>query len=135
MNFLKITLLALFVNLTACDPDSSSPNGNTPASGKWKVSYFFDKQDKSSYYANYTFEFESNGTLTATNGGQNWAGIWQTGVDDSKNKFVIDFNGSVPSALGELEEDWLIISMDANLMHFEHLSGGNGDTDIVKFVK
>ncbi|MBL7808484.1 MAG: hypothetical protein JNN28_11740 [Saprospiraceae bacterium] len=131
-------LLLVFMGLTACDDNSSSGNngnGATPASGTWKVSYFFDKQDETSYYNNYTFEFGANGSLSATNGSQTWTGTWATGFDDSANKFLIDFNGSVPSALGELEEDWRIIQMDANFMHFEHTSGGNGDTDVLKFSK
>lgn len=131
-------LLLVFMGFAACDDNSSSGNngsGATPASGTWKVSYFFDKQDETSNYTNYTFEFGANGSLSATNGSQTWSGTWATGFDDSANKFLIDFNGSIPSALEELEEDWRIIQMDANLMHFEHTSGGNGDTDVLKFSK
>lgn len=131
-------LLLVFMGFAACDDNSSSGNngsGATPASGTWKVSYFFDKQDETSNYTNYTFEFGANGSLSATNGSQTWSGTWATGFDDSANKFLIDFNGSIPSALEELEEDWRIIQMDANLMHFEHTSGGNGDTDVLKFNK
>ncbi len=91
--------------------------------------------DETSNYTNYTFEFGASGSLSATNGSQTWSGTWATGFDDSANKFLIDFNGSIPSALEELEEDWRIIQMDANLMHFEHTSGGNGDTDVLKFSK
>ncbi|MCC6459588.1 MAG: hypothetical protein IT260_03890 [Saprospiraceae bacterium] len=116
--------------------DNSTPGGNNPpAAGTWKVSYFFDKQDESSNYSSYTFEFNSDGSLSASNGSQTWAGTWSTNCDDSANKFCIFFNGSVPSALSELEEDWLIIQKNDNFMHFEHTSGGNGDTDIVHFTK
>ena len=38
-------------------------------------------------------------------------------------------------ALGELEEDWRIIELQDDFMHFEHTSGGNGDTDVLKFTK
>lgn len=118
------------------DDNSSGGNNNqVPAAGSWKVSFFFDKQDKTGNYSSYTFEFQSNGSMSASNGSQTWQGTWLTGFDDSKNKFLIDFNGSVPSTLSELEEDWLIISMDDNNMHFEHTSGGNGDTDVLKFKK
>ncbi|MCC7466552.1 MAG: hypothetical protein IT261_09795 [Saprospiraceae bacterium] len=130
--------LLLFTGLIACDDNSSSSNngsGPTPAAGVWKVSYFFDKQDETSYYSGFTFEFGANGSLSATNGSQTWSGTWATGFDDSSNKFLIDFSGAVPSALGELEEDWRIIKMESNQMHFEHTSGGNGDTDVLKFSK
>ncbi len=133
-------VLPLFLlAFSACHhDDDNSPNGGnniTPAAGTWKITYFFDKQDETSNYTNYTFEFGDNGSLTASNGSQTWTGTWTTGSDDSANKFVIDFSGTLPSALSDLEEDWRIITMDDHLMHFEHTSGGNGDTDVVKFTK
>ncbi len=118
--------------------DSSNPGGGTnvtPAAGQWKVTFFFDKKDETSNYTGYVFEFGSNGSLSASNGSQTWTGTWSTGIDDSANKFLIDFTGTVPSALSDLEEDWLIIQISDNFMHFEHTSGGNGDTDVLKFSK
>lgn len=137
--FLPLLLLSALV-FTSCDDNSSGNNGNnnggaTPSAGTWKVSYFFDKQDETSYYTNYTFEFGANGSLSASNGSQTYSGTWATGIDDSADKFLIDFSGTVPSALSELEEDWRIIKMDSDFMHFEHTSGGNGDTDVLKFSK
>lgn len=131
-------LMLLAGLLAACNhgnDDNPGPNGNPPAAGTWRISYFYDKQDETSNYAGYTFEFGSSGALTATQGGQTWSGSWSTGFDDSHNKFLIDFNGNPPSALLELEEDWHILEQTDDLMHFEHTSGGNGDTDVVKFVR
>ncbi len=128
--FLGLILIA------ACGKDNSTPGGsNPPASGLWKVTYFFDKQVETSNYAGYTFEFKTDGTLIAINGGQSYAGTWSTNCDDSSNKFCIFFNGTAPSALKELAEDWRIIEKNSGFMHFEHTSGGNGDTDVVHFTK
>jgi hypothetical protein len=129
--------LVAFMLTTSCQQNNQDDNSqNTPASGTWKVSYFWDKSDETSNYTGYTFEFKSDGTLLAAKSGQNWSGNWSSGYDDSKDKFLIQFNtSSIPSALEELQEDWIIIQMDDSLMHFEHTSGGNGDTDILKFVK
>ncbi|MBL7827778.1 MAG: hypothetical protein JNJ57_14200 [Saprospiraceae bacterium] len=137
MRLLSSALLLLALTFAACSNDDNSGNSNNPvpASGAWKISYFFDKQDKTGNYTSYSFEFLSNGAMSATGGGQTYNGAWLTGFDDSKNKFLIDFSGAVPSALQELEEDWLIIQMTDDSMHFEHTSGGNGDTDILKFSK
>ena len=136
--FLPLFLLSS-VAFASCDDKSSSNNSNnnnvTPASGIWKVSYFFDKQDETSNYSSYTFEFGSNGSLTASNGSQTYNGTWATGIDDSSNKFLIDFSGTIPSSLSDLEEDWQIIKIESNFMHFEHTSGGNGATDVLKFRK
>ncbi|MBV6442012.1 MAG: hypothetical protein DYG98_02375 [Haliscomenobacteraceae bacterium CHB4] len=144
MNHVKIAfaafsmlLLAAFVSCQKSDDNSPGGNNNnvTPAAGQWKVTYFFDKKDETGNYTGYTFEFGANGSLAASNGNQTWTGTWQTGIDDSADKFLIDFTGVVPSALLELEEDWRIITIEDNFMHFEHTSGGNGDTDVLKFTK
>lgn len=143
MKLIKSIPAILFFALTALvscqsgDDSSNSGSGNnvTPAAGQWKITYFFDKKVETGNYSAYVFEFGSNGSLSAFNGSQTWNGTWATGVDDSANKFVIDFSGAVPSALTELEEDWRIIEISDNFMHFEHTSGGNGDTDVVKFTK
>ncbi|HMX38912.1 MAG TPA: hypothetical protein PK971_09640 [Saprospiraceae bacterium] len=129
---IALLLSALFA---ACKKDGSTSPLAAPSAGTWKVVYFFDKQDETSYYAAYSFEFGAKGSLSATNGSQTWSGTWLTGSDDSANKFTIDFSGPVPSALAELEEDWRIIALEDEFMHFEHTSGGNGDTDVLKFKK
>jgi hypothetical protein len=132
-----ILLISAFTSCTNSDDNSSGGNGNnqTPNAGTWKVSHFYDKKDETGNYASYTFEFGTDGSLSASNGSQTWSGTWQTGFDDSADKFLIDFNGTLPSALSELEEDWRIIKIEDNFMHFEHTSGGNGDTDVLKFTK
>ena len=132
---LPMSLFFLFACTNSDDNPSGGGNPVTPSAGVWKVSYFFDKKDETSNYAGYTFDFGANGSLSATNGSQTWNGTWLTGFDDSTDKFLIDFTGTVPSALSELEEDWHIISVQDNFMHFEHTSGGNGDTDVLKFTK
>jgi hypothetical protein len=134
--FFFLAISTTFLFLPSCDPNNgSNNNGSTPPPGQWKVSYFFDKQEETGNYASYVFEFGSNGSLSATNGVQTWTGTWATGFDDSKDKFLMDFSGIVPSALAELEEDWLIILITDDQMHFEHTSGGNGDTDVLKFAR
>ncbi len=146
MKYLKNTValttfaLLLSMSFSACGLiDDDSPitpgGGDPPSAGQWKVSYFFDKQEETGNYNGYTFEFGPNGELTATQGTQVWTGTWSTGFDDSKDKFLMDFAGAHPSALEELEEDWLIIEQTDSFMHFEHTSGGNGDTDVAQFTK
>lgn len=133
----SLPLLAIILFSCTKNDDNSSGEGNNiaPSAGTWKVTYFFDKQNETNNYTHYTFEFGSNGSLTATDGSQTWSGTWLTGFDDSDDKFLIDFTGTVPSPLSELEEDWRIITIEDNFMHFEHTSGGNGDTDVLKFTK
>ncbi len=134
-----LSSMAFFAACTSPDDNSNNNNNNgsnsTPGAGTWKVSYFFDKKVETGNYSSYTFEFGANGSMSASNGSQTWNGTWLTGFDDSANKFMIDFSGTLPSALTDLEEDWKIIEISDNFMHFEHTSGGNGDTDVLKFTK
>ena len=90
--FLALLLLS-FAFLTACGdhPPNNPSNNITPSAGKWKVAYFFDKQDETSNYSSYTFEFQANGTLIASNGNQTFSGTWTTGIDNSSDMFLIDF--------------------------------------------
>ena len=130
-----LQISALFI-FSSCS--NSNNSGNTvphPANGDWKVSYFFDKQDETSNYSSYTFNFASGGTLTAVGNGQTVTGTWSNNCDDSGDKFCISFGSNASSALQELSEDWRVIEMKDNFMHFEHTSGGNGDTDVLKFEK
>lgn len=81
-------------------------NNNTPA-GKWVVSYYFDKKDETPDYAGYTFEFNTDKTITVSKAGVNTAGIWNQGTDDGKQKFTIAIN-TTDNKLLELNEDWVI---------------------------
>ena len=132
-----IAVITLGFLLTGCDKSSNSNSGisQPPASGEWKVTYFFDKGDETSYYSGYTFEFKDGGVLVATKGASTWTGTWSDNCDDSSSKFCIGFSGGVPSPLEEISEDWRVIEITDSFMHFEHTSGGNGDTDILHFEK
>lgn len=120
------------ISTTACSKSNAPLIGST-IHGTWKISYLWDKQDLTSRYNNYTFDFDANGTLTAFNGQQSYSGTWKTGVDDSKDKFVIQFLGIVPSDLSRLSEDWIIVEITATSMHLTH--GGGSNPDILKFTK
>ncbi len=137
------SLLFLFVILAgmtaSCrrshDDNSGGPNIVSPASGAWKVTYFFDKKDETGHFSAFVFEFQNDGTLLAVRAGDTYRGIWRSFTDSGVQKFVMNFPGVHPSALEELEEDWRIIQLDLSLMYFDHVSGGDGGTDIVKFEK
>jgi hypothetical protein len=132
---LSALILCVVCFITACTTTTPNPSNTTPAAGTWKITSFIDdSKDETSDYNGYTFDFDSNGVLKAKKDSQNWSGTWQTGVDDSANKLVMAFN-SGNSVLSELEEDWRIIEMSDTFIHLEHVSGGNGGTDVVKFSK
>jgi hypothetical protein len=102
MSLRKILLIGtLFLSLFGCSNDDDN---NPPApDGNWKVVYYWDEKDETSDFSSYSFVFNSNGTVSATNGGIIVTGIWS----ESSTKFTLNF-GADP-LLSELNDDWLKI--------------------------
>ena len=112
--FLLGLVLATAV-LQSCDhansvnSNASSNASQVAQSGTWKVSLFIDSgNDETSDFNGYSFVFNSGGTLTATRNGSSQTGTWS--VNTSSNKFNIDLGPKTATQLGELTDDWKIIS-------------------------
>lgn len=75
--------------------------------GTWVITNFMDSGDnETNHFTRYSFSFNTNGTLVATNGTETVNGSWSITEDDSSN--------------------------DIDLMH---ISGGNGGTNLLVFEK
>jgi hypothetical protein len=139
MNTQKIfqtAVIALFLLLlSSCKKDSVSANVSTTIqNGSWKISLFNDSgNDETNHFTGYSFNFGSGGAVSASNGSSSVSGSWSTGNDDSQNKLNLNFgdNGN----FGELSDDWHIISESSTKIELEDVSGGNGGTDLLTFVK
>ena len=132
---LNLLLLASLIQLSSCkkDDNNSPAIGSTLQTGTWKVSYFNDSgKDETYYFTNYTFQFNSNGTVTATINSSNNNGTWSNSNDDSQDKLNLFFS-SIP--LDELNSDWHILEQNSNTIKLEDVSGGNGGTDLLTFSK
>lgn len=132
----KTAFFFLFVAsmlLMACNKDNSQVSENLQQ-GTWKISYFNDGgNDETSHFTNYVFTFSAGGTATAVNGNNSVIGTWSTGTDDSHAKLVLYFGTQSP--FDELDEDWHILQQSATSIQLEHVSGGNGDIDLLTFTK
>jgi hypothetical protein len=111
-----VTMIFAWLCLASCTKTNSnlaSTASQSAVSGAWKVSLFQDSNsgDETSNFSGYSFVFNSTGTVTATNGGTAKNGTWS--VSSSSGKFIIDLgpkdNSNRP--LGELSDDWRIISV------------------------
>lgn len=83
-----------------------------PTAGTWRVTLFSERgNDETSDFSGYTFTFDSDGTAIATKTGANRNGTWS--INNSSTKFNIDFGvkGDANKPLGELTDDWEIISV------------------------
>jgi hypothetical protein len=154
----KILMLVLLLSTTLFSAMCSSDDGpnssnniqdqidqveNTAVSGSWVITYFFDTdQEETSNYNGYSFDFAANGVLTATNVTNTYTGTWSVtddsnSMDDSSSDDDIDFNifFSTPEDFAELSDDWDIISHTSTQIKLIDVSGGNGGTDYLTFVK
>jgi major membrane immunogen (membrane-anchored lipoprotein) len=132
---LNLLLLASLIQLSSCKKDdNNSPSiGSTLQTGTWKVSYFNDSgNDETNDFTNYTFQFSSNGVVTATINSSSNTGTWSNSNDDSQDKLNLLFS-AVP--LDELNSDWHILEQNSNTIKLEDVSGGNGGTDYLTFSK
>ena len=130
----------LVLNFSSCsdgNDDSSGPSAAVSTSlrsGTWKVVSFVDNgNDETIDYSSFVFTFSNSGTVTAVNNILTVNGTWSTGIDDSKHKLNLNFPNS--SVLTELTEDWEIVSNSSTTVSLRHISGGNGEVDLLVFQK
>lgn len=131
---LSFIALATF---TSCTDDSSNNNNinDVVTSTSWKVTNFTeDGTDQTYHFTNYTFTFDDNGTMSATNGTNTYNGTWTKGTDDSTPKLILTFSVS-SGPFEEISEDWQILSSTSSLIDLKHISGGDGSVDLLKFEK
>ncbi|WP_345277866.1 hypothetical protein [Litoribaculum gwangyangense] len=154
--FVYVLFMMLFLSLmsTTCSSDDDinpidnsleiNDIKNTVQSGSWEITSFFDSGvDETNHYIGYSFTFNSDGTLTASNGSETVNGTWSVTDDDSSNDDSvssndIDFNifFSAPAMFNDdLTEDWEILDRSATKIELIHVSGGNGGTDTLTFEK
>ena len=140
-NYINLTAVILLV-LTAFNsckkednssPDASSVLNSNVQQGSWRVTYYNDSgTDETSHYTGYTFMFNSNGTITATNSGSSVNGTWSSGNDNRTLKLILNFSAA---PFNELNTDWHVIQQSSTIIKLEDVSGGGGGTDYLTFEK
>lgn len=100
--------------------------------GVWYVTYFFDDFDETTDFADYEFNFASDGTAGATNTVGTTPGTWTYYVDSSVDKVDLFFGTASP--LDELDEDWEILEATQDIIRLRHESG-DGSLDYVTYER
>jgi hypothetical protein len=147
---LKIWIYAslfLVLSLAACNDDDDDEIKtildnieSNVESGTWRISKFIDSgDDETNDFAGYVFTFESNGVLNATNGANSYDGTWSitdsNSNDDSQDDLDFNINFNLMNEFEDLNDDWDIISQSSTKIELIDVSGGNGGTDFLTFVK
>ena len=146
--FLIATILTLSVVLTSCSSDDTisidsldiQQVADVTKDGSWRISSYIDSgKDETSDYNGYSFDFADNGLLSATNGSNTYNGSWSVTNDSSSSSSQddIDFNifFSAPENFEELSDDWDIVSVSNSKIELIDVSGGDGETDSLTFIK
>ena len=137
---------AMLLGTASCSSDddnsSSDPGAQVTAtvtSGNWRITNFNDSgTDETSHFTGYNFTFGSSGVLNASNNVNNYTGVWTVTEDDSDDSIDdLDFNiGFIdPIDFIDLTEDWQILERTSTKLRLQHVSGGNGGTDLLTFEK
>jgi hypothetical protein len=135
----NLIILFFFFSFIACQDNSNTAplaNDGSTVVGTWKVKTYIDNKsrDQSSNYAAYTFNFLENGTLEALKNGTKAKGTFSYLSDSGKQKFLINFTNA-SSELSELNEDWILVEKTDKQMTLTNVSGGNGGTSTLVFIK
>jgi hypothetical protein len=110
----------------------------------WKVSYFFENNiDETSSFSTFSFAFNSDGSVEATNDLFTETGTWRyedssndssddDGIDNDEELVILFATNSV---LDELSDDWHITSATASKIELYDISGGSGNTNYLTLIK
>jgi hypothetical protein len=141
MKYFAIIGIILGVSVfTACDDDNSQNDNltndvvNTVQDGTWRITLFNDSgKDETYHFTGYSFIFQSNGTVTATKSSSSVSGTWSVTSGSSSSKFNLNFGPDDP--FEELNDDWDILENSSSEIRLKDVSGGDGTTDLLTFVK
>lgn len=102
--------------------------------GDWYVTYFFDDTDETTDFADFTFNFNSDGTATATDLSGSTNGSWSTSAgDETVLELNLNFGATIP--LDQIAEDWDVLEYSNDIIRLKDLSGGDGSTDFLTFER
>lgn len=119
--------------------DNCSGNTNTSldfvqvlTSGVWKISYFFDDEERTAFYNGYQFSFKSDYTVVASKSEISKSGTWLIKTNNGEREFKIDFDEDY---LNNLEENWEVFEFNTSELHFRDPSDDSVETDYLYFTK
>lgn len=144
----KTILLAFLVfvlSIVSCTEDDNVVNitiqtqiQNITESGTWIITNFNDSgNDETGHFRCYSFTFNPNGTVIASNGTNTYNGTWSitdsNSNDDSQDDLDFNIHFNLTNEFEDLNDDWDIVSYNSNTISLIDISGGGGGTDLLTF--
>ena len=107
----------------------------TVESGDWRITNYSDTDnDETTNYVGYSFTFNSDGTLGATDGNTSVSGAWSMTTSDVDE---LDFNifFTTPDIFEVLADDWEIKKYSSSKIELIDVSSEVNSTDYLTFEK
>ena len=101
--------------------------------GDWYITYFFDDEDETADFADYVFNYATDGTATATGPGGTTNGTWSTSSGD-ETELELNLNFGTTPPLDELAEDWDVLEVSNEIIRLKDRSG-DGSNDFLTFER
>jgi hypothetical protein len=126
----KLALICSVFFVSSCHKSDDNMDGNNTGdvtSGTWHVTLFTDSgNDETSDFSGYNFSFNSNGSLSVSKSSSSATGTWSK----SSSKFNIDLGpkSDANKPLGELTDDWQIISISSTQIKLGDDNSASGES-------
>ncbi|CAM3376541.1 hypothetical protein [Aequorivita lipolytica] len=143
----RVLIVLAIVIFASCSSDDDSGDVNTNEfenikttlpQGEWEVSKLIDGQtDHTASFESFVFTFKEDGTVRAQNDLFTENGTWaydnSSSSSDSSEELILQFSEMTP--FDEINDDWDIVSVSNSKIELSDVSGGNGDVELLTFVK
>ncbi len=140
----NLFILFTIISLAACSSNDDSGDANTNEfeqiestlpQGQWEVSKLIeDESDHTIDFESFVFTFKEDGTVVAQNDLFTENGTWAYDNSSSgSEKLKLQFSGTTP--FDKIDEDWDIVSVTNSKIELSHVSGDNGDIELLTFSK
>lgn len=127
-------LVAASLSVVSCKKQDSNQAVKDLEKGKWQITlYQDDGADETAHFVGYAFEFNSDFTVTATNGTITVKGTWTAEYEDNQNKLFLDMGPNAP--FNDLNDDWHIKKESNTSIELDDVSGGNGGSEYLTFKR
>jgi len=105
--------------------------------GQWSVgSYIDDGDNETNDYNGYVFTFNTDGTAIAESSNDTVNGTWSVTNSSSGIDLVLNFEiDSENDPFDDLNDDWDVEQFTTIQVDLKDVSGGDGSTDLLTFVK
>jgi hypothetical protein len=112
---ISLVLFAAIVSFAACSPklEDVSTTKEVITQGEWSVSYYFNGQDRTADFHGYRFDFQTAGTVTATNDSDMINGNWSITKDEKFHDVLLISLGTT-SKLTSLNAEWHVTTVGIN---------------------